>query len=131
MLLVDWEFAGAGPAGFDVGTVFAEWLRSWVGSIPIVAPDDPGRLVSRATHPLALMRSAMRSFWAAYHAARPEGPTLRGVIELAAVRLLQIAVERAQGSGDPAAHVITLLQLADNMLRRPDDAAQTLLGLRE
>ena len=35
VLLIDWELAGPGAAGFDVGTVFAEYLRYWVGSIPI------------------------------------------------------------------------------------------------
>jgi Ser/Thr protein kinase RdoA (MazF antagonist) len=131
VLLVDWEFAGPGAAGFDVGTVFAEYLRSWVGSIPIVAADDPGRLVARAGHPLWRMRPAMQSFWSAYGCARPRGLTLRRVVELAAVRLLQIAVERAQGLATPTAHVVTLVQLADNMLRHPDDGARNLLGLRE
>ena len=49
---------GAGPAccsstgssrarapAFDAGTVLAEYLHAWVGSIPIVAAGDPGRLV--------------------------------------------------------------------------------------
>ena len=43
VLLVDWELAGPGPAGFDAGTVLAEYLLSWVGSIPIVDPVEPGR----------------------------------------------------------------------------------------
>jgi hypothetical protein len=131
VLLVDWEFAGRGAAGFDVGTVIAEYLRSWVGSIPIVAPDDPGRLAGRASHPLSRMRPAMAALWSAYGLANPRRPPLRRVVELAAVRLLQIAVERTQGLARPSAHVVTLVQLADNMLRRPEDAAQRLLGLRE
>jgi Ser/Thr protein kinase RdoA (MazF antagonist) len=131
VLLVDWEFAGRGAPGFDIGTVFAEYLRSWVGSIPIVAPDDPGRLVSRAGHPLWRMRPAMQAFWSAYALAHPQRPALRRVVELTAVRLLQTAVERAQGLTTPSAHVVTLVQLADNMLRHPDDAAQSLLGVSE
>jgi aminoglycoside phosphotransferase len=131
VLLVDWELAGPGTAGFDVGSVLAEYLRSWVGSIPIVTPDDPGRLVGRAAHPLQRMQPAMQAFWSAYRLARPRRPTLRRVIELAAVRVLQTAVESAQGLAAPTAHVMTLVQLADNMLRDPDDAALSLLGLRE
>ena len=53
------------------------------------------------------------------------------MIELAAVRLLQTAVESAQGLVTPSAHVMTLVQLADNMLRHPEDAAMNLLGLHE
>lgn len=131
VVLVDWELSGPGATGFDVGTVLAECLRAWVGSIPIVDPADPGRLVARARHPLRRMRPAVEAFWLAYRRESSRGPTLRRVIELAAVRLLQTAVEHAQGLAAPSAHVVTLVQLADNMLREPDDAALNLLGLRE
>jgi aminoglycoside phosphotransferase (APT) family kinase protein len=131
VLLIDWELAGRGAAGFDVGTVLAEYLRVWVGSIPIVEPSDPGRLVARARHPLGRMQPAMQALWSAYRLASPRRPTLRRVIELAAVRVLQTAVEHAQGLAEPSAHVVTLVQLADNMLREPDDAALWLLGLHE
>jgi aminoglycoside phosphotransferase len=131
VLLVDWELAGAGAAGFDVGTILHEYLCAWVGSIPIVEPADPGRLVARARHPLRRMQPAMQAFWSAYRLASPRRPTLRRVVELAAVRVLQTAVEHAQRRAAPSAHVVTLMQLTDNMLRHPDDAALTLLGLRE
>jgi aminoglycoside phosphotransferase (APT) family kinase protein len=131
LLLVDWELAGPGTAAFDVGTVLAEYLRVWVESIPIVGPGDPGRLVARAGHPLRRMQPAIRAFWSAYGLATPRRPPLRRVTELAAVRVLQTAVERAQSLARSSAQVVTLIQLADNMLRRPDDAALSLLGLRE
>jgi Ser/Thr protein kinase RdoA (MazF antagonist) len=131
VLLIDWELAGPGAAAFDVGTVLAEYLRFWVGSIPIVDPGDPGRLAARAGHPLRRMLPAMQAFWSSYRLANPRHPALGRVIELAAVRLLQTAVEHAQGLVTPSAHLVTLLQLADNMLRDPDDAALSLMGLRE
>jgi Ser/Thr protein kinase RdoA (MazF antagonist) len=130
LLLIDWELAGRGSAAFDVGTVLAEYLRAWVWSIPIVDARDPGRLVARAGRPLSRMRPALQSFWAAYRSARPEGPALRDVVQLAAVRVLQIAVERAERVTRAPAHVVVLLQLADSMLRAPEDAALKLLGMR-
>ena len=129
MLLVDWELAGRGPAGFDVGTVLAEYLVKWVGSIPILDPRDPSRFVDRARHPLRLMRPAIHAFWWAYRSASTRPPALARVVELAAVRLLQAAVERAQRSAAPSAHVVVLAQLADSLLRDPEDAALGLLGL--
>jgi Ser/Thr protein kinase RdoA (MazF antagonist) len=129
VLLVDWELAGRGPAEHDVGAVLAEYLRSWVGSIPIVDPGDPGRLVARAGHPLRRMQPAMRAFWSGYR-GRARGVSLQRVVELAAVRLIQSAVERAQGFAAPTAHVVTLMQLADNLLRDPERGAG-LLGLGE
>jgi Ser/Thr protein kinase RdoA (MazF antagonist) len=131
VLVVDWELAGSGAAAFDVGTVLAEYLRMWVGSIPIVEPREPARLVARAGHPLRRMRPAMQAFWSAYRIAAWQRPTLRRVIEFAAVRVLQTAVERAQWLTAASAHMVTLVQLADNMLRDPDDVATTLLGLSE
>jgi aminoglycoside phosphotransferase (APT) family kinase protein len=128
VVMLDWELAGPCEPAFDAGSVLSEYLRVWVGSVPIVEPVDPGRLVARARHPLASMRPAMHAFWSAYR--HPGGPALRRVVELGAVRLLQTAVERAQGVNAATAHVITLVQLADNLLRRPDDAAFALLGLR-
>jgi aminoglycoside phosphotransferase (APT) family kinase protein len=129
LLLADWEAAGRGDPALDAGAVLAEFLRAWVGSIPIVEPADPGRLVAQARVPLAAMRPAMAAFWDAYRAERPL--PLRRVVEMTAVRLLQTAIEVAQGLAATTAHVVTLLQLADNMLRGPDVAAEQLLGLAE
>ncbi len=130
-LVIDWELAGTGPPAYDVGAVLAEYLVSWVGSIPIIEPADPARLVAHARHPLRAMRPAMQAFWAAYRTANPQSEPLQRVVELAAVWLLQAAIERAQLLSAPSAHVVTLLQLADNLLQRPQVAAVNLLGLHE
>ena len=129
-LLIDWELAGRGEAALDVGTVFAEYLSAWVGSIPIVEVATPGRLLSLARYPLLRMQPAMDAFWSAYRATSPAPPALVRVLELAAVRLLNTAVERAQVLAAPSAHLVMLLQLAENVLREPETAAHTLLGLR-
>ena len=129
-LLVDWELAGRGAAAFDAGTVLAEYVTVWVGSIPIVAPADPARLIARAGHPLNRLQPAVQAFWSAYALAAPPGETLRRAVELAAVRVLQTAIEYAHSLAAASAHVVTLVQLADNMLRDPDEAAIGLLGLR-
>jgi inactivated superfamily I helicase len=130
LLLIDWELAGRGEAGFDVGTVLGEYLRVWVISVTIVEPSDPARLLALARHPLESMEPAVQAFWNAYRAASPCSLSLRRTIELAAVHLLQTAVEYARGLPSVSAHVGTLVQLADNLLRWPDDAASGLLGLR-
>jgi aminoglycoside phosphotransferase (APT) family kinase protein len=129
LLLIDWECAGLADPAHDVGSVLAEYLRDWVSSVPIVEPVDPGRLVAHARRPLSASRPAMQAFWSGYR-ERSAGPELSAVVEMAAVRLLQSAVEVAQGLATATAHVVTLLQLADNMLRRPDLGSR-LLGLRE
>jgi aminoglycoside phosphotransferase (APT) family kinase protein len=129
VLLIDWELAGPGEPAADVGAALAEYLRQWVGSIPIVDPAEPGRLAGGARYPLDAMKPAMRAFWEAYRRARPVA--VRRVAELTGVRLLQTAFEHAQGLTIVTAHVIALLQLADNVLRTPEQAAWTLMGVRE
>lgn len=131
VILVDWESAGVGPAAVDAGTVLAEYLAAWVESVPLADPRDPGRLLDSATRPLRLMQPAMRAFWGAYRSARRGAPSLRSVVELAGVRMLHTAVERAQELVTPTAHVMAHAQLAANLLRRPQDAAGILLGLHE
>jgi Ser/Thr protein kinase RdoA (MazF antagonist) len=129
VLLVDWELAGRGPAAFDVGTVLAEYLIRWVASIPILDVRDPSRFMDRAAHPLARMRPPVMAFWQAYCAARGQPPALAPVVELAAVRLLQAAVESALQSTSASAHAVVLAQLAANLLDDPEAAALVLLGL--
>jgi Ser/Thr protein kinase RdoA (MazF antagonist) len=131
VLLVDWEFAGHGESSLDIGTVLAEYLCACVWSIPIVDTADPGRLLSQARYPLRRMHPALGAFWSAYLQAVPAPPSLRRVTELAAVRVLQTAVERAQSLSVPSAHLVTLLQLSENLLQQPETAALTLLGLRQ
>ena len=130
VLLVDWELADRADPAFDIGSVVAEYLRVWVGSVPIVEAIDPGRFADRARHPLAAMRPAIQVFWTTYRSLHPRSPALDRVMEMTAVRLLQTAIERSQGLSAPTAHVVTLIQLADNLLRRPEEAALGLLGLR-
>ncbi len=130
VLLADWECAGRADPALDLAGVLAEYLRAWVGSIPIVEAVDPGRLVERARFPLAAMRPAIGAFWWTYRTSAPRPPPLERVVEMTAVRLLQTAIEVAQGLAAATAHVVTLLQLADNLLRRPAAGAEHLLGLR-
>jgi hypothetical protein len=131
VLLVDWEIAGPGRAEFDAGTVIGEYLRYWAWSIPIVDPGNPGLLAAHARYPLRRMQPAVKAFWTAYGLASSERPTLSLVTAMAGLHLLQAAVEHSQDLSAASAHAVTLLQLADNMLRHPDEAAWNLLGLQE
>jgi Ser/Thr protein kinase RdoA (MazF antagonist) len=131
VLLVDWELAGRGESALDVGSVLAEYLSAWVGSIPIVDMTDPSRLLSQAKYPLGRMHAAIDAFWSAYRGATASPPTLPRVMEMAAVRVLETAIEYAQMMSAPSPQLVTLLQLADNVLAQPERAALNLLGLRE
>jgi phosphotransferase family enzyme len=130
LLLVDWELSGRGDPALDVAAVIASYLQVWYRSVPIVERVAPARLMVHADRPLRSLRPAIHGFWSAYTRASPRPPPLQRVVELAAVPLLETAIERAQPQAAPSAQVMTLLNLAGNMVRYPDDAAAGLLELR-
>ena len=70
----------------------------------------------------------MHALWSAYRSARSATAGAGAVVELAAVRLLQTAFEHARGLACRRRTSSTLVQLADNMLRRPEDAALACWG---
>jgi aminoglycoside phosphotransferase (APT) family kinase protein len=132
VLMIDWELAGAGDPCLDIGAFFAEYLVSWVDSIPIVDPRDPGRMFRHAGRPLDRMQPAIGQFWATYRMARGEHVRQRllsRAVRFAAARLLQAAVEQTERDPELRAHTVCAVQLAVNILELPDEAAARLLGL--
>jgi aminoglycoside phosphotransferase (APT) family kinase protein len=132
VLLLDWECAGPGDLSQDVGAFFGEYLRDWTRSIPIVDPDDPGRLIASAGRPLARMRPAIGAFWKAYRGhdgGERDGLVLRRAARFAAVRVLAAAYEESLTRNVLSASAHFALQLSTNILRRPDQAIAHLLGI--
>jgi aminoglycoside phosphotransferase (APT) family kinase protein len=132
LVIVDWELAGEGDPCFDIGAFFAEYLLAWLASIPVIDIQDPSWQLRHARYPLHRMRPSLREFWIAYLTTsrkRAEGGSLRRAVRFAAVRLLQAAAEQARDGSKLRAHTILLLQLAVNLLTRPDIAAERVLGL--
>jgi aminoglycoside phosphotransferase (APT) family kinase protein len=128
--IVDWELAGLGDPAWDVGSMFAQYLACWVASMPAGAGLDAAATIELARYPLVRMQPAMRAFWAAYQrAADPVSDTLLTATRYAAVRLLQSAIERAQGAMQLDHTATALLQVSVNMLRWPADAASSLFGI--
>ena len=131
-ILADWELAGPGDPCLDIGAFFAEYLASWINSIPIIDSRDPGRMYRHAQRPLDRMQPAIRGFWTAYRVT--SGPhaqdrALSRAVHFAAARLLQAAVEESDADAELRAHTVCAVQLAVNMIQRPGDAAARLLGL--
>jgi hypothetical protein len=133
LVLVDWEFADRGDAAWDTGSVFGSYLSCWLGSIPVTATESPDAYLDLAAFPLARMQPAMRAFWTAYTGARgwdrasADANLLRSA-RFAGARLLQTAYEKAQNAARVSAAVVCLTQLAENILTRPDEAVEHLLG---
>jgi aminoglycoside phosphotransferase (APT) family kinase protein len=128
IVVADWELAGPGDPCMDVGAVFGEYLLTWLDSIPVIDGRDPGRLLGHAQVPLDRVQPSLRAFWVAYREAGGVLPRDRAV-RFAAVRILQAAVEQTQDSSELRPRTVIALQLAANVLARPGDAADRVLGL--
>jgi aminoglycoside phosphotransferase (APT) family kinase protein len=133
---IDWEFAGLGDPRWDVGSVFTSYLALWVFSIPIPRSDKPELLLDSARISLAKVQRNLRCFIRSYlDAAALETPSVRAwissCVRMAGARLVQTAYEFAAGASELTAPVLTLLQMALNVLERPERAAIDLLGLDE
>ena len=129
LLLIDWELAGRGDPAFDVATVITSYLQVWFRSVPIVERVAPARLMAHAGRPMRFHTPHDPRVLGGLYARQLRPPPLRRVMELAAVPLLETAIERAQPQQAPSAQVMTLLNLAGNMLEYPADAAAGLLEL--
>ncbi|MFL5381172.1 MAG: phosphotransferase family protein [Longimicrobiaceae bacterium] len=129
--IVDWELADFGDACWDVGSVFQAYLSTWLLSIPAGAGPRPAEL---AALPIERMQPAIHAFWRAYAGtlgldAAAEAERLRRSILFAAARLIQTAWEHTATTEHVPPNVLYLMQVAMNVLTRPDDAVRHLLGL--
>jgi aminoglycoside phosphotransferase (APT) family kinase protein len=132
--IVDWEFAGAGDACWDVGTVFSNYLTTWVRSIPLLGESLPERLVEQARLPLSKMQPAIRAFWSSYCGGRrfdilTANDHLLRATKFSAARLLETVYGESQTSLRLSAHAMYLVQLSLNILKNPHAATVHLLGI--
>jgi aminoglycoside phosphotransferase (APT) family kinase protein len=131
---VDWETAGAGDPCCDIGTVFAQCLSLWLASTPLMRDAPVDASLELTGLPLPPMRPALRAFWRAYlqrvdPARRAHDEWLERSVRYAAARLVQSAFEDMQYATELTATVIYQLQLSQNMLERPLEAAACLIGI--
>jgi aminoglycoside phosphotransferase (APT) family kinase protein len=132
--LVDWEMAGLGDPAWDVGTVFSEYLSLWLEFAPLSGQTPPESFLEYGIFPLERMQPAMLAFWEGYIrgrrlAAEPASELLIRSVRYTAARLVQSAYERAQYASDLSGQIVLKLQLGQNVLAKPQDASEHLLGI--
>jgi aminoglycoside phosphotransferase (APT) family kinase protein len=134
IFLVDWELAGIGDPCWDVGAVFSEHLMIWLRSMPLAPSLSLRDSLALAEHPLQTVLPSLGAFWRSYQEQRGDvhqrAEFLLRSVESAGARLIQSAVESAQASQQLTSTVVYTLQLAENILANPREAAERLLGLQ-
>jgi aminoglycoside phosphotransferase (APT) family kinase protein len=132
LAIVDWELATLGDPCWDVACVLCEYLSFWLSSAAITPDSTPEDVNRGARVPLSKLQPAMRRFWRAYRqSCGMSAAALPRIARYAAVRLLQGAVERTHGLVQISAMSLYLLQVARNILQRPEEAVAALFGLSE
>jgi hypothetical protein len=132
--LIDWEGAVSGEACWDIGSALSHYLSFWLFSIPVTGSVPPERFPELATYPLDAMKPALGACWIAYADERrfddaTAARELVRAVACAGARLVQAAFEAAQMMNQITSAAVLHLQLALNILQRPQDAATELLGL--
>ena len=132
--LIDWELASVGDPRWDIGSALGNYLSLWLESIPTTATSDLSQSTALAKCPLSSIQPAIRACWKTYVTRRglPSEAAERmlvGTVGFAAARLVQSAYEAAQGSIRLTTTGVLHLQLAFNMLTRPEEAVTHLYGL--
>jgi serine/threonine protein kinase len=132
--LIDWEFACVGDPRWDIGSALGNYLSLWLESIPTTAMADLSQSTALAKCPLSAIQPAIRACWKTYStrrglASEAAERMLVGTVGFAAARLVQTAYEAAQGSIMLTTTGVLHLQLAFNMLARPEETVAHLYGL--
>jgi hypothetical protein len=134
--IVDWELADFGDSCWDVGSIFQAYLCHWILSIQAAGTAPPEQLPSLARVPLERMQPAMAAFWEAYAgtlgAGRAEAAErLRRSALYTAARMIQTCWEHTAYVPQASPNILCIMQVAMNILLRPDHAVRTLLGIRQ
>ncbi|MGD1836999.1 MAG: phosphotransferase [Nitrososphaeraceae archaeon] len=134
--LVDWESAGIGDPAWDVGSVFSSYFALWLFSIPLSDQTSPDEFMNYAKFPLEEIQKPLQSFWSMYVSYMKLDHTtsqkfLLKAIKYTSARLIQIAYEFSQAKGDLTSHVVYILQLCINIMKSPQEAITSLLGIKD
>ncbi|MGD1834153.1 MAG: phosphotransferase [Nitrososphaeraceae archaeon] len=134
--LVDWELASLGDPAWDVGSVFSSYLALWLFSIPISDETSPDKFMEQAKFPIEKIQPLIQSFWSMYvyhmkldHAASQK--LLVRAAKYTSARLIQTGYEFSQSKVDLTGHVVCLIQLSINILKRPKETISGLFGIKE
>lgn len=134
LYLIDWEVAVAGDPHWDLASALSQYLSFWLFSIPVTGSEPPARFPALAQYPLDAMKGALRACCEGY-ARAGEGTraladeSLHRTVAYLGARLIQSAFEASQFAQRLDSAAILHLQLGANLMERPGDGAEQLLGL--
>lgn len=128
--LIDWELADIGDPLWDVAAVIQNYLTLWVASE--INPKNNPR-----AYPISLeqLQPSISAFWQRYcERAGWQGTIaqqqLEKTLRYTALKLVHTCFESVQGVKDMHLYSAKILQLSLNLLNRPDEAVEEILGIQ-
>jgi len=128
LILIDWETAGWGDPRWDMGCLIGDYVYSWLSSMRFDAGDDLDAWIASATPALPRIREELRAAVDAYgHHCPVDDADRRLWLAFAAMFLLQRLSSSALQSAVLPPTALAFLQVAAQLLRRPDSCLEMLL----
>jgi len=133
--IADWELSDIGDTRWDVAAVLQSYLTFWVIHMPQDAKMPTTQQVDNAKYSLETMQPALQRFWITYTdtlgvSGKEKYRLLEQSVKYAAARMIQTAYEYLQNSEQITTYGVNILQLSLNMLSRPKEAINQLLGIK-
>ena len=119
-VLIDWELAGVGPLGWDLGSLIGAMILHWAHHLELNRATEPTDWINHASIPFADLHQAARTLLTNYLAgATGPVPKRTLVASYAAAWLLsRVLVETAQLHSLNARHLL-LLNIAEGLYADP------------
>jgi serine/threonine protein kinase len=133
--LIDWELARIGDPAWDTGCVFSDYLALWLFSLPIINRESsPDSFLKLALYPLHKMQPAIRSYWNSYvrkmrFDVNESNEFLVRSVRYCSAQLVRKAYEYLQRQVKISANIVYLLQVSLNIMKDPQTAITSLLGI--
>lgn len=126
--LVDWEAAGVGDPRWDVGCLIGDYLFTWLSGIDLDAGPTLDDWVAAADPPFGAVQADIAAAALEYESLLPVSPGDRQLwVRFAGFFLLQRLCSAAVHSQVLPSRSLAYLQVAEQLLRRPDECGELLL----
>ncbi|HMF15504.1 MAG TPA: phosphotransferase, partial [Gemmataceae bacterium] len=132
--IVDWEMVQRGDPAWDAAGFVQELVVTWLRQFARIDGNALDTAIAHAKLPLPVIQRAIQRFWWSYvdHAQAPKEGWSAFSTKLAhhvGVRMIQTTYEATMNSSAVSAPVVLALQISENILADPGDAARSFLGL--
>ncbi|WP_420146955.1 phosphotransferase family protein [Spirosoma sp.] len=132
--LIDWETADIGDPCWDVAAIFQSYLYFWIFYEPTSGRHSGQNPFSNYGFSLEAMQPSMQQFWKTYAqlmdwTTEEAQSYLLKTVGYCALKLIHTCYESIQQATAMTIHTARLLQLSLNMLRSPEEAVRSVLGI--